>query len=56
VPPGDAAALADRIGLLLADRDSRQRMGEAGRQRLRERFRLPETARRIETIYTAVLS
>src|SRR5205814_5671256 len=38
VPPGDAAAVADRVRRLLADPDLRARMGELGRQAMRGRF------------------
>jgi glycosyltransferase involved in cell wall biosynthesis len=37
-PPGDAAALADRVCRLLADPAERARMGEAGRARVAARF------------------
>jgi glycosyltransferase involved in cell wall biosynthesis len=38
VPPGDPAALADRIGRLLADPGLRRRMGDAGRALVGEQF------------------
>jgi glycosyltransferase involved in cell wall biosynthesis len=37
-PPGDAAALADRVCRLLANPAERARMGEAGRARVAARF------------------
>jgi glycosyltransferase involved in cell wall biosynthesis len=38
VPPGDAALLADRLGLLLADPARRTRVGSYGRAAVRDRF------------------
>lgn len=38
VPPDDAGALADAVGLLAADRDLRQRFGAEGRRLVEERF------------------
>ena len=37
VPPGDASALADAVGALLADPARARRLGEAGQRRARER-------------------
>lgn len=45
VPPGDAATLAARIDLLLADAGLRERMGDAGRTRVIENY---DIATRIE--------
>lgn len=41
VPPGDAAALAERIERLLRDDGLRAAAGAAGRRRVEERFSLP---------------
>ncbi|MBI3910943.1 MAG: glycosyltransferase [Armatimonadetes bacterium] len=38
VPPGDADALAERLGQLAADADLRRRLGEAARERIRRTF------------------
>lgn len=40
VPPGDPGALADALVHLARDAAARARLGEAGRQRIHERFRL----------------
>jgi len=37
-PPGDAAALAERLGRLVADPDLRRRQGELMRERVQQRF------------------
>lgn len=51
VPAGDAAALADRIGRLLADSDLRRRMGAAGRGLVREQFTFAAQARRYVDLF-----
>ena len=38
VPPGNAEALADALAILVLDADLRSKMGNAGRQRVLERF------------------
>jgi glycosyltransferase involved in cell wall biosynthesis len=38
VEPGDAAALAERVGRLIADPALRTRIGEAGRVRVEQNF------------------
>ena len=50
VPPGDPAALADRIVALLRDDGLRARMGEAARQRART-FDIRLAVRRMEAVY-----
>ena len=40
VPPGEVEPLAGALGRLLGDPELRRRMGEAGRRRYDERFRL----------------
>jgi glycosyltransferase involved in cell wall biosynthesis len=42
VPSGSAEALASAMDALVSDASLRQRMGEAGRVRARERFDLPD--------------
>jgi glycosyltransferase involved in cell wall biosynthesis len=51
VPPGDKAALARQTHLLLDDAERRRRMGEMGRQRVKEHFTLAEMVRRFAELY-----
>jgi glycosyltransferase involved in cell wall biosynthesis len=51
VPPRDPAALAQRLGILLADAGLRRRMGEAGRNRIAEHFTLDGMLRAKEQLY-----
>ena len=48
VPMGDAAAMAEAILRLASDAELRKRLGEAGRQRIFERFTIEKTARALE--------
>jgi glycosyltransferase involved in cell wall biosynthesis len=54
VPPGDAAALAERIGRLLSDEPMRAAMGRAARARALQRFRLDEMVRAYERLFLEV--
>jgi glycosyltransferase involved in cell wall biosynthesis len=56
VPPDDPAALARAIASLLADPALRLEMGQRGRHRALELFRLEDMAARYETLYDEVLS
>jgi glycosyltransferase involved in cell wall biosynthesis len=56
VPAGDAAALADAIGGLLAAPDRCRAMGEAGHRRVIERFTWARTAAATEALYREVLA
>jgi glycosyltransferase involved in cell wall biosynthesis len=56
VPPGDAAALAEALEQLLADPALRRRLGEAGRERVRERFDLTELRRAHVELYARELA
>jgi glycosyltransferase involved in cell wall biosynthesis len=55
VPPRDPDALAAALRRLLADPGLRQRMGEAGYERVRERFSADAMTRRVLAIYDEVL-
>jgi len=55
VPPGDVEALARAMGNLLADPERRERMGRAGRERIRSEFDWEETARETTDIYTRAI-
>jgi glycosyltransferase involved in cell wall biosynthesis len=50
-PVRDAAALADRIGRLVGDRELRTRIGSAGKDTVRERFSLPRMVDNIEDLF-----
>lgn len=50
-PPGNAAALAERIGLLCRAPEKRKKMGSAGRWRIVEQFSVERMARRFESLY-----
>jgi L-malate glycosyltransferase len=52
--PGDAAALAEKLGLLEGQRDRALEMGRAGRQRLETEFTLDRAVARHIELYTAV--
>lgn len=54
VPPGDPAALAQALGRLLRDPALARRLGEAGRQRLRERFSWDAIVNRWLDLYTGL--
>ncbi|TAK26083.1 MAG: glycosyltransferase family 1 protein [Chloroflexota bacterium] len=55
VPPGDVAALADRLSWLGGDGDRRRAMGMAGRAKVERLYDWPRLAERLETEYAAVL-
>ena len=55
VPPGDAEALAMKMAELLDDPGLSQRLGEAGRRRLREEFSADIVVPRIEAVYRRVV-
>ncbi len=54
VPRGDAKALAEAIGSLLADPARRTRMGRAGRERALRLFDWDRTAEQFEQIYAGI--
>jgi glycosyltransferase involved in cell wall biosynthesis len=49
VPPDDVPALAAALERLIGDRSLRERLGRAGRERVRERFGVEAMLRRFET-------
>jgi glycosyltransferase involved in cell wall biosynthesis len=53
VPAGDSGALAAALGRLIADPALARRLGEAGRQRVRERFTWEAIVRRWKETYLA---
>jgi glycosyltransferase involved in cell wall biosynthesis len=56
VPPGDAAALADALALLLTDPDRARAMGVAGRQRATELFDLWANAAVLQQHFDSIRS
>jgi rhamnosyl/mannosyltransferase len=55
VPPRDPRALADAIRACLADPAARQRMGERGRQRVEDEFRVERMVERVVGVYEDAL-
>jgi glycosyltransferase involved in cell wall biosynthesis len=51
IPPSDAEALADKIELLMNDPKLGERLGQAGPNRVKERFSLGEMISKIEALY-----
>ncbi len=56
VPPGSADALAVAIKQLLNDKQAQQRMSEAGRKRVKEKFNWQQAARKTLEVYQEVLT
>jgi glycosyltransferase involved in cell wall biosynthesis len=56
VAPSDAAGLAQAISRMIGDDDLRKRLGEAGRQRVREKFDLDRNVRHLAEIFTRRLA
>ncbi len=56
VPPGRADALAAAIRQLLNDKQAQQRMSEAGRKRVEEKFNWEQAARKTLEVYQEVLT
>lgn len=54
VPPGDVAALADRLEQLIADPELRNNLGKAGHDRMRERFSVNERVNEYLSLYLEV--
>ncbi len=56
VPMRDAAAMAEAIERLLADPAAAAQMGQDGRERVREHFRIEQTAARVEGVYQEIFT
>lgn len=56
VPPGDARAIAEAVRQLRADPEGRKKMGEAARERIRQRFNIAETIRQTLALYQSLLA
>ena len=55
VPPGNAPALAEAMRTLMGDAELRRRMGQAGRERVLEKFSWRKAALETEAVYREVL-
>jgi glycosyltransferase involved in cell wall biosynthesis len=55
VPPGNPAALAERICVLISNDRLRQEFGQAGRARIEESFSMKRMIQDLEQIYSTVL-
>lgn len=55
VPERDAAAMAEKLMILIKDANLRRRMGEAGRKRVEENFTSKKMAENIERLYLKLL-
>ena len=55
VPPGDADTLAKAVITLLKDRELAQRMGEAGKRRIDERFTAKRMVEKISEVYKKLI-
>jgi glycosyltransferase involved in cell wall biosynthesis len=53
VPPGDAAALADRIAALAKDRHAAAEMGKAARARIRDHFHVNDSVEATRSMFRA---
>jgi glycosyltransferase involved in cell wall biosynthesis len=55
VPPRDPRALSNAMIAILEDRELAQRLGQAGRHRMQERFSLEHMVRQTENLYVSML-
>lgn len=56
IPPGDAAALADRLAYLQGDDGVRRRMGAAGRERILREFSVETMVARMIAVYEEAIA
>lgn len=56
VPMGDAVSMAEAICLVLADPVLARTMGDRGHKRVMDHFTLDKTARKIESVYQAIVA
>ena len=55
VPPGEAQPITDKILLLYNDRNLHQRMSKAARERIRNDFRVEDTAEKTMALYAELI-
>jgi len=56
VEPGDVGELAERLALLARDRELREQMGAAGRERVVSRYSVERLVDDVDRLYRALLS
>jgi glycosyltransferase involved in cell wall biosynthesis len=56
VPPGDAKALAECLGLVIEDRDLRARLQQGARRRFEEKFEVTAYATRLSALHASLLA
>ena len=56
VPPQDVEALAKAILRIMENRDWARQLGQTGRKRVEEEFTIEEHARRVQQVYSRILS
>ena len=56
VEPGDTEGAAEKLATLARDPELRARLGEAGRERVLERYSVPRLVNDVDRLYRALLA